>query len=59
VTLTLTAPAATTPAPARLVAAPHPARRRVPTTRPAHPAHDVVHEWGVQSFPASDPPANW
>jgi len=20
---------------------------------------DVVHEWGLQSFPASDPPANW
>jgi len=20
---------------------------------------DIVHEWGVQSFPASDPPANW
>ena len=21
--------------------------------------HDIVHEWGIQSFPASDPPANW
>ena len=20
---------------------------------------DIVHEWGMQSFPASDPPANW
>lgn len=20
---------------------------------------DIVHEWGLQSFPASDPPANW
>lgn len=20
---------------------------------------DIVDEWGVQSFPASDPPANW
>jgi hypothetical protein len=20
---------------------------------------DVVNEWGAQSFPASDPPANW
>jgi hypothetical protein len=20
---------------------------------------DIVEEWGVQSFPASDPPANW
>jgi hypothetical protein len=22
-------------------------------------ARDIVDEWGVQSFPASDPPANW
>jgi hypothetical protein len=20
---------------------------------------DIVNEWGIQSFPASDPPANW
>jgi hypothetical protein len=20
---------------------------------------DIVEEWGMQSFPASDPPANW
>jgi len=20
---------------------------------------DIVEQWGVQSFPASDPPANW
>ncbi len=20
---------------------------------------DIVEEWGLQSFPASDPPANW
>jgi hypothetical protein len=23
------------------------------------PVEDIVDEWGVQSFPASDPPANW
>jgi hypothetical protein len=22
-------------------------------------ARDIVEEWGIQSFPASDPPANW
>jgi hypothetical protein len=26
---------------------------------PAAPASDIVEEWGMQSFPASDPPANW
>jgi hypothetical protein len=25
----------------------------------ADSAFDIVDEWGVQSFPASDPPANW
>jgi hypothetical protein len=25
----------------------------------ASPQADIVDQWGVQSFPASDPPANW
>jgi hypothetical protein len=46
-----------------------PATRRS-TSRPTHQGSDVVRdvfgefddivqEWGEQSFPASDPPANW
>ena len=25
----------------------------------ALPPDDIVDQWGLQSFPASDPPANW
>jgi len=43
-------------APARVVivdvSASAPAERRIAQT-------DIVEEWGLQSFPASDPPANW
>jgi hypothetical protein len=31
------------------------------TRRPRVPSEsaDIVEEWGMQSFPASDPPSNW
>lgn len=31
----------------------------VPPTPPSRPLRDIVEVWGEDSFPASDPPANW
>jgi hypothetical protein len=31
----------------------------IPGDPPLSTDWDLVDEWGVQSFPASDPPANW
>ena len=37
-----------------------PAVQALPAVRPAAgPETDIVDQWGMQSFPASDPPANW
>jgi hypothetical protein len=35
------------------------ARDDAPPATPDPPAADVVEEWGLASFPVSDPPANW
>jgi hypothetical protein len=37
-----------------LTSAPSPAAPTAPTA-----AFDVVEDWGLASFPASDPPSNW
>jgi RNA polymerase-binding transcription factor DksA len=31
----------------------------IPSRSPARPPRDIVEVWGEDSFPASDPPANW
>jgi len=36
-----------------------PALASTRTDRPAWCPEDIVDEWGADSFPASDPPANW
>jgi len=36
-----------------------PPLRQATTTVRRRPPIDIVEEWGIQSFPASDPPANW
>ena len=51
--MTLAAPVAETPT-ASLADPPDDAR-----DEPKLPTLDIVEEWGLQSFPASDPPANW
>jgi hypothetical protein len=33
--------------------------RSATAPRRRRPVPDIVEEWGLQSFPASDPPANW
>jgi hypothetical protein len=33
--------------------------RQTDTAGRGRPLSDIVEEWGIQSFPASDPPANW
>jgi hypothetical protein len=36
-----------------------PVRGQAGTARTTPPPIDIVEEWGLQSFPASDPPTNW
>lgn len=59
--LTLSAPAVRLPAEdvAALPTTPVPTPP-TPAVAPARPqVYDVVDDWGLASFPASDPPSNW
>ena len=42
-----------------VIPAVHPAVEVVSEPIPSNEGLDIVYEWGIQSFPASDPPANW
>ena len=57
-TLTLTRPAElpSRPLPLRVTGVLEP---RPEAASPVAPPFDVVEEWGMASFPASDPPSNW
>lgn len=53
--MTLAAQVAATATPSRI----DPPADPSPPAEPRLPVFDIVEEWGLQSFPASDPPANW
>jgi hypothetical protein len=42
-----------------LIRSPGPAVPELTAVRPAAGPIDIVDQWGMHSFPASDPPANW
>jgi hypothetical protein len=48
-----------TPDPERVARIAHPEDGPSPDAPAWDPTWDIVDQWGAQSFPASDPPANW